>query len=332
MDALRAADGARRPARASIVEVEEAALSDIGLAFPPWVSAAFFAAQYWYALTPAVLALAAIGWFGRALPIALRYAAWSTAALCAAPFALLLALIAADAVGTARRAAEDRALRVTLAAGETIGTLPLPAGAVLAFADATHRALSSVTLPRPTSVAGILLDGALEPINGREWSGVLARDQVIGGWPCRAGDLWFTPEGAVTRCTLAAGRRLAGYDLPAGAECRRNPATGGWAFQLPQDGPALRIATLGAALPPGGALTLAADGALRRLYVPHEARMMIAGVALYDHIISEGTSLTGELAEPTSVAGVTAPAETVVRLDPTTGAVERATRSSIVDP
>ena len=307
-------------------------MSDVGLAFPPWVSAAFFAAQYWYALAPAALALAAIGWFGRALPIALRYAVWSAAGLCAAPFALLLVLVAADAVGTARRAAQDRALHVTLAAGETVGTLSLPAGAVLAYTDESHRALSSVALPRPMSVAGILLEGALEPITDHEWSGVLAQDQVIGDWPCRAGDLWFTPEGAVTRCTLAAGHRLAGYDLPAGAECSRNPATGAWEFQLPQDGPALRVAALGADLPPGGALTLAADGALRRLYVPHEARIAIAGVALYDHIIREGTTLTGELAEPMSIAGVTAPAETVVRLDPTTGKVEPTTRSSIVDP
>lgn len=307
-------------------------MSDVGLAFPPWVNAAFFGALYWYALAPAALALIGIGWFGRALPVALRYLAWGAAGLCAAPLALSLALIVADAVGTANRAAEDRALHRTLTASETVGGLSLPAGAVLAFADPTHRALIFVTLPRPMSVAGILLDGALEPITDDEWSGVLARDQVIGGWPCRAGDLWFTPDGAVTRCTLAASHQLAGYDLPAGAECRRNPATGGWEFQLSQDGPALRIAALGAELPPGGAVTLAADGALRRLYVPHETRMTIAGVALYDHIIREGTSLTGELAEPTSVAGVMAPAETVVRLDPTTGAVERAARSPIVDP
>ena len=307
-------------------------MSDIGLEFPPWVALAFLAAQYGYVLAPAALALAGIGWFGRVLPIALRYAAWGAAGLCAAPFALLILLIAGDAVGAARRAAEDRALHVTLAADETVAGLALPAGAVLAFFDETHRTLSSVALPRPTPVAGILLDGALEPITGREWSGVLARDQVIGDWPCRAGDLWFTPSGAVTRCTLAAGHRLAGYDLPAGAECRHDPATGGWEFQLAQNGPALRIAALSADLPPGGTLTLAADGALRRLYVPHETRMAIAGVALYDHVILDGTALTGELAEPTPIAGATAPAETVVRLDLSTGKLEPTTRSPIVDP
>ncbi len=307
-------------------------MSDIGLEFPPWVSLAFLGAEYWYALAPAILALAGIGWFGRALPMALRYAAWSAAGLCAAPFVLLLALIVGDAVGTARRAAEDRALHRTLAAGETVGTLFLPAGAVLEFTDETHRALSSVALPRPALVVGILLEGKLEPITEREWAGALARDQVIGDWPCRAGDLWFTPAGVVTRCTLAAGHRLAGYDLPPGAACRRNPATGGWEVQLPQDGPALRIAALGADLPPGGTLALAADGALRRLYVPHEARMAIAGVALYDHVILEGTALTGELAEPTPVAGVMLPAETVVRLDLATGKAEATTRPSIIDP
>ena len=307
-------------------------MSDIGLEFPPWVSLAFFAAQDWWILAPAALALIGIGWFGRAVPMALRYAAWGAAGLCAAPFALLLMLIVGDVVATARRGAEDRALHQTLAASETVGTLVLPAGAVLAFTDETHRVLSSVALPRPMSVAGIRLEGALEPISDREWSGVLAQDQVVGDWPCRAGDLWFTPQGVVTRCTLAAGRRLAGYDLPAGAQCRHNPTTGGWEFQLPQDGPALPIAALRADLPPGGAMTLAADGALRRLYVPHETRMAIAGVALFDHVVLDGTSLTGELAEPTPIAGVMAPAGTLVRLDLPTGKVEPTTRSPLVDP
>jgi hypothetical protein len=307
-------------------------MSDIGLEFPPWVSLAFLGAQYWYALAPAVLALVGIGWFGRALPTALRCAAWGAAGLCAVPFALLLVLIAGEAVGQARRAAEDRALHRTLTAGESVGALFLPAGAVLAYSDETHRALVSVALPRPMSVAGILLEGTLEPITDREWSGVLAQDQAIGDWPCRAGDLWFTPEGVVTTCTLATGHRLAGYDLPAGAECSHNPVTGGWEFQLPQDGPALRIAALGAELPPGGTLALNADGALRRLYVPHEARIVIANVALYDHVILDGTGLTAELAESTPVAGVTLPAQTVVRLDLTTGKTEPTTRSPVIDP
>ena len=307
-------------------------MSDIRLEFPPSVALAFLGAQYWYALAPAGLVLCGVGWFGRALPMALRYTAWSAAGLCAAPFALLLVLIAGDRIGTARRAAEDRALHRTLAAEETVGTLALPAGAVLEFTDEAHRVLRSVALPRPTPVAGILLEGALEPITEREWAGALARDQVIGDWPCRAGDLWFTPEGVVTRCILAADRRLAGYDLPAGTASRRDPATGVSEFQLPQDGPALRIAALGADLPPGGTLVLAADGAPHRLYVPHETRMVVAGVALYDHIILRGTGLTAELAEPTLVAGVMLPTEAVVRVDLATGKAEPTTRSSIIDP
>jgi hypothetical protein len=308
-------------------------MSDIGpLEFSPLVSVAIFGAIYWYALVPTGLALGGIGWFGRALPMALRYAAWSAAALCAAPYGLLLVVFVAGDVEQARQAAQDRALHRTLAADETVGTLLLPAGAVLAFTNETQRVLRSVALPRPAAVAGILLEGALEPLTQRAWSGALARDQVIGGWPCRAGDLWFTPEGAVTRCTLAEGHRLAGYDLPAGAESSRDPATGGWEFQLPQDGPALRIGALGADLPPGGSLVLAADGAPRRLYVPHESKMAIAGVALYDHIILEGTGLTGELAEPTLVGGAMLPAETIVRLDLATGEAKATTRPSILDP
>jgi hypothetical protein len=302
------------------------------LEFSPLASVAIFGAIYWYALVPAGLALGGIGWFGRALPMALRYAAWSAAGLCAAPYVLLLVVFAAGGLERARQAAEDRARHRTLAADETVGTLLLPAGAVLAFTDETQHTLRSVWLPRPAPVAGILLEGALEPLTQREWAGALAKDQTIGGWPCRAGDVWFTPEGVVTRCTLAEGHRLAGYDLPVGAESRRDPATGGWEFQLPQDGPALRIPALGADLPPGGSLVLAADGAPRRLYVPHESKMAIAGVALCDHIIIEGGGLTGELAEPTLVAGAMLPAETIVRLDLATGKTEATTRPSILDP
>ena len=273
-----------------------------------------------------------MGWFGRFLPTALRFAAWGAAAACAVPFVLLLVLIGADSIGPTVRAAKDRALHRTLSTNEIVETLSLPAGAVLEFTDETHRHLSAVVLPRPARVAGILIEGRIEPITESEWAGTLAQDQVIGDWPCRAGRLWFTPEGGVTRCTLAVGHRLAGFDLPAGAECVHNPATGGWEFQLTRDGPALRIAVLKADLPPGGSLVLAADGVLRRLYVPHEARMAIAGVALYDHIILDGSRLTAELAEPTQVNGVMLAAQTVVRVDLSTGKVEATTRSPFIDP
>ena len=306
-------------------------MSDIGLEFPLWVSLAFLGLQYWYAIGPAGLALAGVGLFGRGLPMALRYAAWGAAVVCAAPFALVLVMIAADAL-RASGALGGREFSRTLASDETVGTLALPAGAVLAFTDETHSTLRSVSLPRPTPIAGILLEGSIEPIDSREWAGFLARDQVIGDWPCGAGAVWFTPDGAATRCTLAAGHRLAGYDLPAGAACRHDPGTGGWEFLLSPDGPPLRIATLGADVPPSGSLELTAAGALRRLYVPHEARMVVAGIALYDHIIIEGTGLTAELAEPTLVAGTTLPAGAVVRLDPATGKVEATTRSSTLDP
>jgi hypothetical protein len=245
---------------------------------------------------------------------------------------LAFVLIAGDSVEQARRAAQERALHRTLAADETVGALSLPAGAVLAFTNEAQTELRSVALPGPALVAGILFEGALEPVDDREWLGTLARDQVIGDWPCRAGDLWFTPKGAVTRCTLAEGHRLAGYDLPAGTASRRDPATGVWEFQLPQDGPALRIAALDADLPPGGTLALAANGVLRRLYVPHESRMTIAGLKLTDHIIRDGDGLTGELAEPTLVAGAMLPGGTMVRLDLATGEVKATTRPSIVDP
>ena len=307
-------------------------MSDIRLEIPPWVGLALLGLHYWYILVPAGLALAGLGWFGRALPMALRYGAWAGAGLCAVPFLLLLVLFAGESVGQSRRAAEYRALHRTLTVDETVGTLPLPAGAVLAFRDAAHRELVSVALPRPTPVAGILLEGTVEPIGRLEWAGTLARDQRVGDRPCRAGVLWFTPAGLVTRCTLAEGHLLAGYALPPGTESYHDPATGAWEFQLPQDGPPLRLAALDADLPAGGTLVLAADGTPRRLYVPHETRMMIAGTSLYDHVILNGTALTAELAVPTAVAGEMLPEDSVVRLDLATGKVEATTRSLVIDP
>ena len=307
-------------------------MSDIRLEFPRWVSLAIFGGIYWYAFVPAGLVLGSIGWYGRSLPIALRYAAWGAAGLCAVPYVLLLVMLVGSSIERERRVAEERARHRILAADETVRSLPLPAGAVLVFTDGTQRVFTSVELPRPMPVAGILLEGALEPLIQREWTGTLAQDQVIGDWPCRAGWVWFTTDGVVTRCTLSAGHRLAGYDLPSGTSSVRDPATGKWEFQLAQDGPSLRIAALGADLPPGGSLFLAADGAVRRLFVPQEARMVIAGVALYDHIILDGTGLTAELAEPTRVGGVMLPADTVVRLDLATGQAAATTRSSIIDP
>src|SRR5260370_32094432 len=113
--------------RAGTIEAGEAAMSDIGLEFPIWVSLAFLGLQYWYVFAPAALALCGIGWFGRGLPVALRYAAWSAAGLSATPFALVLVLIVGDSVGRTQRAAEFRALHQTLAAAKTVGTLFVPA-------------------------------------------------------------------------------------------------------------------------------------------------------------------------------------------------------------
>jgi hypothetical protein len=307
-------------------------MSDIALKFPPWVAVAFFGLRYWRYFALLALALSGIGWFGRVLPAGLRVAAWLGAAACAAPFALALVLIVADRFGPALRETNERARQRILVESETIGSLLLPAGAVLEFTDETQRALRAVTFPRPMLVAGIELQGKLEPLNGSQWAGDLARDQVIGGWPCRAGAIWFTPQGLATHCRLAAGHRLADYDLPAGAECARNPETGGWEFRLPPEGPPLRIPALGADLPAGGSLVLAPDGAPRRLYAPHETPMTIAGFPLYDHIILTGTELTAELAEPTQVASVILAAGSVVRLDLKTGKIEPATRSPILEP
>ena len=112
---------------------------------------------------------------------------------------------------------------------------------------------------------------------------------------------------------------------------RSDPSNGGQEFQLPQEGPALRIAALGAELPAGGSLTLRADGSLRRLYVPQESGMAIRGVALRGHILIEGGALTGELAEPSLAGDDMLLAGATVRLDLATGKIEPTTRSSVIE-
>jgi hypothetical protein len=104
-------------------------MSDIRLEFSPWVGVAMFGAVYWPVLAPLGLGMAAVGGFGRALPRAVRCAAWGGAGLCAAPFVLLLGLWAADGVGRARQAAEGRAPHRTLSRAETVQALRPPAGA-----------------------------------------------------------------------------------------------------------------------------------------------------------------------------------------------------------
>lgn len=297
-----------------------------------WIGLGILGLEYWLPVSLAALALGAVAWLGRSLPKPLRWSAGILAVLCVAPLALGLELAGGDIVGQAQRAAEERARHRTLVAAETVAGLPLPAGAVLAYSDKTHRILTSVALPGPVTVVGLALAGELEPITAAEWSGVLAKDQTIGDWPCRAGDIWFTPAGEITRCVLATGQRLAGYDLPAGAESRRNPSTGGYEFRLSQQGPALPLPALGAELPAGGTLTLAADGKLRRLYAPHETRVTIAGIALFDDIVLDDTGATGELAEARKVDSIELPAEAEVRVDISTGRTALAARPSIDAP
>jgi hypothetical protein len=308
-------------------------MSDIGIGpFPLWFGVGIFGLTHPYVLGVAVLALAASAFFGRSLSKPMRWAAGIGAGFAAAPLALGLLLIAGDIVGQSQRAAEDRARRRTLTAAETVAGLPLPAGAELVYSDETRDRLQSIELPRPSTVAGLALTGEIAPIIADEWSGELAVDQTVGGWPCRAGQVWFTPSGAVTRCLFSAGYRVAGYDIPAGAEGVRNPKTGGYEFQLSQSGPAMPIIALGADLPAGGTIVLAADGRLRRLYARHETPMKISGVALCDHIVLDATGATGQLAEPAMVDGVQLRAETEVRVELNTGKIAAAARPDVDPP
>jgi hypothetical protein len=308
-------------------------MSDISLTFPPWMSFALVGLVYGWLIVPVGVGLGLTGWFGKALPRPVRWVALGGAGLCAAPYGLLLVLFVAGGVDKARQASDERARHRTLTTAEMIEGLTVPAGAVLAYSDKTQKTLVSVDLPRPMSVAGLTLEGSLAPVGGREWDGALASDAVVGGWPCAAGDIWFTPNGAVTRCVLSKPAKLAGYDLPAGATSRHDPASGGWEFQLAVDGPAMRVPALGAELPPAGLMVLDREGALRRVYAPHESPMVIAGVALNDHIILDGGAVTGLLAKPArDRAGVMLEAQTVVNVDLATGAIERASRPSVIAP
>ena len=150
----------RRAERPETIAAREAAMSDIGLEFPPWVSLAFLAAQYWFVLAPALLALAGIGWLGRGLPIALRYAAWSGSRP------------VRGAVRAVARADRWRRCRdCAPGGGESLASCDPRRGGDRRRPVLTGRRracvrrygasyLSAVALPRPTPVAGILARGS----------------------------------------------------------------------------------------------------------------------------------------------------------------------------
>ena len=239
-------------------------------------------------------------------------------------------MIVEDEIWRSSRAAQETARHRALASGETVLGLALPAGAVLAYSDETRRTLVSVDLPQPMRVAGLWLEGEIKHIVDDEWDGTLARDQTIGDWPCKAGWIWFTSEGAAARCTLSHAYRLAGYDLPAGASAVHDAR--GWEFQTNADSAPLRVGALDADLPPGGSIYLRPDGTLRGLYVTSEAGMSVAGVALYQEIRVERGGLTGVLAQAREIGGVMAPRDAIVWLDPRTGAVEVTKRAAVGEP
>jgi hypothetical protein len=43
---------------------------------------------------------------------------------------------------------------------------------------------------------GTTLTGSLDHVSGRWWSGTLAADAQLEGWPCRSGDVWLSHEQA----------------------------------------------------------------------------------------------------------------------------------------
>ena len=67
--------------------------------------------------------------------------------------------------------------------------MDIPAGTAVTWADERHERVTAMELPGPTPVLGTTLTGKLEDVSGLWWSGTLAADAVLGGWPCRAGDV-----------------------------------------------------------------------------------------------------------------------------------------------
>jgi hypothetical protein len=207
---------------------------------------------------------------------------------------------------------------------ETVAGVPLPAGSRIRFEDTGFTTIDYIKLPRVTRVAGIPFTGTMRFLHGGErpatWSGTLAADQNISGWPCQSGEyVQIQLDGSLYTCRLASAHTFFDYELPAGTAVQHWMD---WYFDLPPD-KGLAIKVLDTTAPPGIRIKIASDGRLKTIDPYHASHRGDAGKTIVvrgyplkavDVEVSP-ESVTGQLAEPFTIGGVQQPAGTRITIN-----------------
>ena len=183
-------------------------------------------------------------------------------------------------------------------------------------------------MPSPASIRGMELTGTLDWNDfGRTWSGTLAKDRILDGWPCRAGLVEFDGEGLIQTCDLADAHRLLGYALPPGTHVSRGDGSKPWALRLPPDGE-LHVAVLAATVPGGVTLYVARDGRLEWISSGHGQTIVVHGVPLnsMNFFLRDGKAVAA-LAEAYRVGEELLPEETGVEIDLASGEIAPASKT-----
>src|SRR5947209_6364641 len=164
-------------------------MSDIPITFPVWMAPLLIAVLYWPVLLVAAVVLTGLG---------ILVHGWRRAALFALATIVVLpcvGLLVVEVVSAAQSAAARRAFARTheiLTAPLQTQGLSLPAGTAVTWADERHEAIVSLELPGPARLLGTTLTGKLEHVFRQWWSGTVAADSSVDGWPCRAGGVWLS--------------------------------------------------------------------------------------------------------------------------------------------
>ncbi len=283
------------------------------LALPFWVWFVYLDVKFWFLTVPAAIALMLAGWHGAPWLGAARWGAFALAAILAIPFPLAGAFMI---FGEVRSAAAMAARSRTLGSEETVAGMKLPAGATVLFRDKARSKVASIELPRPASILGMDLTGTLLWNDvSQTWSGMLAKDQLLDGWPCGAGPVEFDGEGMIQTCDLAGAHRLLGYALPPGTHVSRGNGGKPWAFRLPPDGE-LEVPVLAATAPGGVTLYVSQDGRLEGIDSGHGQTIIVHGVPLnsMNFYLRDGRAVAA-LAEAYRVGEELLPKATGVEID-----------------